>query len=340
VAKVGPNERQLAVLALLRRNREPLSFERLRSDLPGAWGGSRQAARRKFERDKKALAELGVVLRYDQRMGGYALDRRDLELRPVGLTRAQAALARQAAALVAEDRASPFAPEVRGAFFRLWSVDEPTDPEEPVAQDLVFHHPTRDRDPDLPDRLGRLALAAWRRLPVRFHYRRWPTASPLHRALEPWGLYACRGFWYVVGQCPDAGARRTYAVARISEVRVEGMPDGRPRFDRPADFDLRQAAARKPWDFELHDPVDVTIRADAEVAANVARVLDETEPVDDVEVPGTALITRRVSWSQPLLEALREWLPRVDVLAPEGVRQEWRAPLDAIASRHIGEVAP
>ena len=337
---MGPNERQLAVLALLRRYRVPLSFERLRSELPQAWGGGKQAARRKFERDKKALAELGIVLRYDQRMRGYAIDRKALELRPVGLTPAQAALARQAAALVAEDRASPFAPEVRGAFFRLWSVDEPTDPEEPVAEDLVFHHPTRDRDPDLPDRLGRLALAAWRRLPVRFRYRRWPTATPLDRALEPWGVYACRGFWYLVGRCPDAGGRRTYAVARLSEVHVEGLPDGRPRFERPADFDLRKAAARKPWDFELHDPVEVTIRADAAIAANVARVLGDIEPVEDAEVPGASLITRRVGWTQPLLEALREWLPRVEVLTPEAIRSEWRAPLDAIAARHRGEGTP
>jgi predicted DNA-binding transcriptional regulator YafY len=337
---VGPNERQLAVLALLRRHREPLSFERLRSELPGAWGGNLAAARRKFARDKKALAELGVVLRYESRMEGYSIDRSALKLRPIGLTRAQAALARQAAALVAGDRASPFAPEVLGAFFRLWSVDEPTNPEEPVAQDLVFHHPTRDRDPDLPDRLGRLALAAWRRLPIRFRYRRWPTAAPLDRALEPWGLYACRGFWYVVGRCPDADARRTYAVARLSEVRVEGLPDGRPRFVRPADFDLRAAAARKPWDFELHDPVEVTIRADVDVAPNLARVLEETEVAVEGVAAKTSLLTRRVTWTQPLLEVLREWLPRVEVVGPEPVRREWRSPLDAIAARHAEGAAP
>lgn len=331
---MGPNERQLAVLALLRRHREPLSFERLRRELPEAWGGSKQAARRKFERDKKALAELGVVLRYDRRMQGYALERKDLELRPVGLTRAQAALVRQAAALVAGDRSSPFGPEVLGAFFRLWSVDEPTNPEEPVGQDLVLHHPTRDPDPDLPDRLGRLALAAWRRLPIRFRYRRWPTADPLSRALEPWGIYACRGFWYVIGRCPAAGGQRTYGVSRISEVHVEGLPDGRPRFERPADFDLRRAAARKPWDFELHEPVEVTIRADVDVAPNVARVLEETSVDQDPGRPETALLTRRVAWTQALLEALREWIPRVEVVGPEPVRQEWRAPLDTIAGRH------
>jgi predicted DNA-binding transcriptional regulator YafY len=331
---VGPNERQLALLALLRRHREPLSFERLRSDLEGAWGGGKAAARRKFERDKKALAELGVVLRYDPRQSGYVLDRSALELRPIGLTPAQAALARQAAALVAEDRASPFAPEVRGAFFRLWSVDEPTDPEEPVAQDLVFHHPTRDRDPDLPDRLGRLALAAWRRLPIRFNYRRWPGAPLLDRALEPWGLFANRGWWYVVGRCPDLDARRTYGASRISEVRVEGLPDGRPRFDRPAGFDLREAAARKPWDFEVHDPVEVILRADADVAANVARVLDDARIEPDPKVDGAALLRRRVSWVQPLLDALREWLPRVEVVAPDEARDAWRRPLDAIAARH------
>ncbi len=337
---MGPNARQLALLALLRRRRTPLSFEQLRTELPAAWAGSKAAARRKFERDKKALAELGVVLRYDPRGGGYKVDPRDLELRPVGLTRAEAALARQAAALVAQDPASPFAPEVRGAFVRLWSVDEPTDPESAPEQDLVFHHPTRDRDPDLPDRLGRLALAAWRRLPVRFHYRRWPTATPLHRELEPWGLYASRGWWYVVGRCPDVDARRTYSASRMSEVRVEGLPDGRPRFERPADFDLREAASRKPWDFDLHEPVEVTITVDSAIAENVARVLEATDDDPDGGVPGRTTLRRRVTWTAPLLERLREWLPRVEVLGPADARAEWRRPLDAIAARHGGGGAP
>lgn len=337
---MGPNERQLALLALLRRHREPLSLERLRRELPGSWGGSKAAARRKFERDKKALAELGVILRYDPRMQGYALDRASLELRPIGLTPTQAALARQAAALVAEDPASPFAPEVRGAFVRLWAIDEPVDPEEPAPQDLVFHHPSRDHDPDLPDRLGRITLAAWRRLPIRFNYRRWPTACPLLRELQPWGLFASRGWWYVVGHCPAADARRTYGVSRISEVRVEGLPDGGARFERPAGFDLRAAATRKPWDFDLHDPVQVSMRVDAAIAPNVMRVLEQTVVDGDPDGDAPVLLHRTTTWTQALLDALREWIPRVEVVAPEKVLREWREPLDSVAARHAGEASP
>ena len=66
----------------------------------------------------------------------------------------------------------------------------------------------------------------------------------------------------------------------------------------------------------------------------MARVLDDTGVGPDPELDGAALLCRRVSWVQPLLDTLREWLPRVEVVAPDEARAAWRRPLDAIAARH------
>lgn len=336
---VDRNERLLLLLAMLRRQRAPLSFAKLRQDLPGAWEGARAAARRKFERDKKSLEDLGVLLRWDAAGDGYVLDRRSLDLRPVHLGPEQAALLRQAAALVAEDPSSPFAPEIHGAFARLAAVGEPTGPATDEPGGLLFHHPSREDDPDLPDRLGRVALAAWRRLPIRFLYRKPHEQEPSPRSLEPWGVFASRGRWFAVGRCPEAGAERTFALGRMGDVQVVGLPDGPPRFDRPRGFDLRAVAARKPWDFAMHDPVEVIVRAEEAIAGNVARVLVAEPCGDDPGVPGTVLLKRTVTWTSALVEALGEWIPRVEVAAPEEVRAAFRAPLDAIAGRHA-EVAP
>lgn len=75
----------------------------------------------------------------------------------------------------------------------------------------------------------RQAIANERRVSLRYHDR---SGAPTDRVVDPLGLVAKAGVWYLVAREADKGYR-TFRAERISLVRA--TPE---HFQRPADFDL------------------------------------------------------------------------------------------------------
>ncbi len=322
----GPEERQLALLVLFLRSRGALTRAEIWAAVPGAWDGKEASARRKFERDKRALRELGVTLDFDALRGCYQLDRSRHALLPVQLTAGEGVLLRQAGALVVEDAASPFAPEVLGALTRFMAAAHRTSPLAEPPGDLVLHHPATDADPELPVKLSRAVLAARRRLPLRFTYRAPHHRGRTDRELHPWGVFAKRGRWFVVGECQHQGAERTFQLAHASGLEVVGLPDARPRFERPRELDLEALADRPPWRYPVHELCAVTLRAEAELADAIARALGGRAEGVEVIVEASNL--------PALFERLLDWSPRVSVQGPEEAVRAWREPLRELLVAH------
>jgi proteasome accessory factor B len=323
-----PEERQLALLVALLRTRRPLMRSELWRTLPGAWPDT-AAGRRKFERDKRALRSLGIEFLYDPRRHSYSLDRRALRLGRLDLPEAEAVLLRQAAALAVEADGFPYGPEALGALVRLSAAGRRTSPLAEPPDDLLVHHPSLEvgRHPDLPNALARLLAAVRRRLVVTFRYRPEGGGAERARRVEPWGLFCKRGRWYLSGRCLDAGAERTFRVTRATSLRVRGLPDAGPAFERPADFDPGVRADRPPWRFAVHAARAVTIQVDRALADALARQLG-----GEVVQPGRVSVS---TTNEPaLLEELRRHLPRVAVVAPSDAAERWRRPLRALAGRH------
>lgn len=78
--------------------------------------------------------------------------------------------------------------------------------------------------------------AVQERTPVRFAYRR-PGAEATERHLQPWGVVATRGRWYVVGHDTDRDEPRVFRLSRVQGgVRRDG---GAGSFTVPPDLDVR-----------------------------------------------------------------------------------------------------
>src|SRR5437588_8382996 len=119
-------ERLLDLVALLLGTSEPVSFADLREAFPDDYGGSRDAAERKLERDKAELLQLGVPIEFvppkyeDGRdIGGYRIDRSAYFLPAPGFEPEEAAAlyAAASAALAAGD--FPFAHDLAHALRKL-----------------------------------------------------------------------------------------------------------------------------------------------------------------------------------------------------------------------------
>ena len=249
-------ERLLNLLTLLLNSRRPIAlreireldeFEAYRTDDP-------KSGERAFERDKAALIELGVPLRWvapeqeddDDGLGGYIIDRDRYFLPDLKLTPGELALLSIAgAAAAAVDGFVDKSALVRALAKLGFDVDE------------MDKKPTLAHAPLLPGvdsgRIGaHLAVlhdsvARQRRVELAYAGIACdPQASPTVRQVDPYGLYYRQGSWYLVGYCHLRQAERTFAVARIDQVKGVGQAGA---YAPPKEFDLRAHVDRRPWEF-------------------------------------------------------------------------------------------
>ncbi len=254
------------VLVLLETSR-PLSLREIASTVVGYPEG-KEACRQAFERDKRALRELGIPISVEPLDGeeqlGYRIRPEDYYLPELRLDPDEEQALSFAVAAVQLGGAAG-----RDAVAKLGASGEVPEPGLPPIAVL----------PSLPA-LGPLHEAVRDRSLVCFGYRR------RRREVEPFGLMFKETAWYLVGRdltAPDAGLR-TFRVDRFEDAPVLGASAA---FELPAGFDLREAVRFIPWhqgitasgstsaEIELGDPAssDVTMLVDARLARSVVGTL-------------------------------------------------------------------
>jgi predicted DNA-binding transcriptional regulator YafY len=145
--------------------------------------------------------------------------------------------------------------------------------------------------------------------------------------VEPYGLVARNGFWYVVGRDADTGAVKTFRVDRIDGEVVPGEAGA---FERPTRFSLENSFERDSKLFEGGDDKVAVVRVDGRLAPGVVRELGDDAvrahlPDGSVEV--------LVPCGNHV--AFRNWLfamvDRAVVVSPKDVRDAVTAELATLA---------
>ena len=307
-------ERVTNLLALLLSTRRHLTFDEIRNELKGQYPDNLVAARAAFERDKAILRDEGIPISSEVQGGdkagitGYRIDRSAYELGDLQLTGHEAAALRIAVSALRMGQS--WGEEA------LWKVDMDsgsTVSQRPVVQASL---PVDQKLPTLHEAMSRLQV-------VTFTY------NGRARELEPFGLLARSGWWYLVGNDRSVDAMRTFRVDRISSdvVLLEGET-----FERPADFDVRTSF---PADLkELPDSIDV--------GGDIAKVLIDATDVNTVlgQYGSESLVERHSDGSATFVipcanvQAFEHWLlgflDRAEVLEPAKLRQHVVAWLTAL----------
>lgn len=305
-------ERVTNLLTLLLSARRHVTFEEIRHELRGQYPEGKEAARAAFERDKAVLRDEGVpidqVTLAGQQAGqtGYRVLRSAYEIEDFGLTVAETEALRLAVGAIR--LGTTWANEA------LWKVDlSPAEAaSESGATSLAVELP-------IDERLPRLHRAITDRMRIGFSYR------DRQRRLEPWGLLARDGWWYVIGFDLDYSEQRTYRVDRMDgTVTVLGPAE----HDVPEDFDVRSVFPADPK--LLPDAVDVgsdtaLVRVDSTDVNVVLSQYGEgaiaarhPDGSVDVEIP--------CSHVRNFLHWLLGFVERAEVLAPPALRvlvEEW-----------------
>jgi predicted DNA-binding transcriptional regulator YafY len=309
-------ERVTNLLALLLEARTPLTLDQIAHDLADQYPATDGARRAAFERDKALLRNEGVPIETEVLTGdqagqtGYRIDRAryelDLQLEPAERQALQVALA---AVRFAGDSGGLAAGDGVWSESALWKVG--ADPDE-LADEQA--HGLAASLPAVAG-LAPLHAAVSAGSTVTFEYR------GRRRTLDPWGLLAREGFWYVVGFDHDAGEQRTYRVDRIDG----GVDIGeRAAHARPADFDVRHAFPADPKRMG-GGTATALVAIDAARAGGAVRELGH-DAVRERRPDGTVVV--EVPCANP--QAFRSWVlgfaEHAEVLAPLEQREaivEW-----------------
>ncbi len=229
-------ERIVNLALYLASARGPVSAAEIAAHVGGYPSGqSAEAFGRMFERDKEDLRSAGLVVALDRttEVERYRFDESATFAETVALTRVEAVELRMAAAAMLADSSFPFTDDLRPAIAKIVAAAHT-----PAGRaDAVIASPSADEAPESQGAaVAELTGAVTARKRVGFGYTG-AQGGDSDREVEPWGLFARDGRWYLVAFDPASDDVRVFAVARISGLSVAPRPKT-PDFDSPSGFDV------------------------------------------------------------------------------------------------------
>jgi predicted DNA-binding transcriptional regulator YafY len=168
------------------------------------------------------------------------------------------------------------------------------------------------------------AVALDRKLALRY---RPAGREPVERTVDPLGLVAKGGTWYLVAQTD--GECRTYRVSRIEQARLLGQPSVRPAgFDLAAYWKSSTEELRRAW-----TRYEATLRLEPRAARSL-RQWRTTATLPEADADGE-WVTMRVHFDDEdqACFLVLGFGPRVDVIEPASLRRRVAADLAAAMER-------
>ncbi|MGD1000727.1 MAG: WYL domain-containing protein [Candidatus Brocadiia bacterium] len=353
---ISKSERLLNLVSFLLKSRRPVSFAKIRESVVGYRDerGNRASLERRFERDKAALRELGVPLKFEAEdetgEAGYVLPREAYFLPHVQLSPSEAAILALAGRFLLTGAAGPVSDALRSALRKL-QFDSPIPGQirETAEEHFLFHRlgaPAAAGEPaTVQDQanLRQLTTAVLNRRAVQFSYYAIGNDRLERRTAEPYGIGFSNGHWYLVA---NDRARKDIRVFRTDRIRGAvarvHLDSLQPEYELPPGFRVQDHVGMPPWLFGKATRTAVRIRFDADVAFMVRL---RPSPGDQWEEQqecaaycarpdGSAILTRQATHLDSLLHWVLGFAHHAEVLDPPEFRARVAEALQAMAEAH------
>lgn len=329
-------QRLLDLAALLLRAAEPVSWREIQEQFPEDYGGSEEAAIRKFERDKAELLELGIPVRWlqgdEDLPAGYLIDKDEFYLPDLKLPPEDLALLYLSGSAALAGGDFPYARDLAHALEKLSFAARSPGASEAAGQAArtlsAADGPGRDEVPPMLEELSR-AIATQKR--VHLVYAGAERSETTERDVDPYGLYQSGGAWFLCGHCHLRGAVRTFHLARIRSLSANRAQPRSRDFQVPPDFSVADLATREAWEYAVHPPERARVRLDGMVSAEDRASFGPRAELR--EEPGGATVELTVTNGEALLRHVLALGDRAELLAPARLRRRARAVLSELARR-------
>lgn len=316
--RIDRTERLLNLVFALMGSEQPVSRAVIAASIPGYEPAAGQAAfERMFERDKDELRSLGIpihtVLDVNGDVSGYSIDRDTYALPDLHFT----ATERSVLALAASAWQNAVTRSSASAGLRKLGNDAADSISGAVSSSFIAQ--IRSGDTWLLALMGFLRT----RNCVRFDYRAPDAGSSSERHVDPWGLIAQDGGWYLVGYDRDRADTRAF---RLSRMTSEPRAAGALHTSAPKGIDLRTLIDPGSRSGEV---VTACIRVDADSGAVLRRMSQ-----DDLATNAAGTLRVTAPDSHALLSAALFAGASVEVLEPPELRAEIVSALTHIRDMH------
>jgi proteasome accessory factor B len=333
---VNRTERLLDLIAYLVNAARPVPLEDIREAFPEDYGGdSDESARRKFERDKAELVQLGIPLRYvgpvddvdEYSAGGYVVDKEQLFLPELKLSAEENAVLYLSGMALLEQPGFPYREALEMALRKMEvRAPGPLGGGELGSRVLIDHTGERDAG-ETAERLKQIEDALARKKRVTFAYQARYNGQESRRVVDPYGLFCRQGHWTLVGRAHERDAVRVFLVHRMRDLEVHAEAPGQPDFEVPAGFQLGEYADVPAWRYDLGPSMQVELEVREAFAW-----LAEAELRAPGEPAGGGWRRHRVDTTNP--EALIGWVlglgDKVRVTGPPELRARVKARLETV----------
>lgn len=241
-------ERLVNLVIALLSTRQYVTAARIRATVPGyepddGTDRADEAFKRMFERDKAELREMGVPLETGRTSAfdtedGYRIARADYELPEIQLTGEEAAAVGLALRLW---ESAQLAGAAQSALVKLKAAG--------IDVDAGGGIPLQPRLDAGEPAFEPVYAAARDRRALTFDYQRPDEDAPTRRRVQPWGVIAWHGRWYLGGLDLDREQPRMFRLSRVVGTPKASGPAG--AFEPPADLDLGAMVASQVGGREL-----------------------------------------------------------------------------------------
>lgn len=155
------------------------------------------------------------------------------------------------------------------------------------------------------------------------------TGETTERLIDPYGLIFHDNLWFLYAYCHLREDYRTFALDRIGEIKKINT-----KFEPLQGFSLPERLS-KSWAIWEGEPVRVRVRFDREVSELIKRkpkwhVSEERTERED----GTVELTFQVSGKDEIKWWIYTWIPHVEILEPESLREEVQRDLKEALKRY------
>ncbi|HBE72508.1 MAG TPA: hypothetical protein DDW31_00100 [candidate division Zixibacteria bacterium] len=275
-------ERLLSLIALLLKRSRPVSKAEIRQGIPDYRMASAATFDRTFERDKRELREMGIVLhvrsvadgreitdpreaaRHRAEEIGYTIDRDEYYLPQIDFTPEEWAvlsLAYSGAGRQGKGAETSGLAAKMGCLRPGWGGAGAGEKAlAPPLAGLAGSRPDAGGERRL---LGILQEAIGRGRRLALDYYAIERNQRSKRTVDPYLLAMSSGMWYLIGYCHLRKAVRTFKVSRIRSARPSGTDNS---FAVPGGFDGASYLERKAWEFPVHEPVEAVVSVNPEEA--------------------------------------------------------------------------